>query len=100
YGTQIPKTSVISEQVQVPNPQSGILTNTSINYQTLSVTDGIYKIEAKVDLDESFFEKPEDYVANHFSENNEKKRSPIMDNTTIYYWDSNTTWIDSSIFHM
>lgn len=101
YNIPIPKDSVVVKQIQVPNPKTGKTLNTKVEYRTISVKNGIYEIEMKVDFEDNSFVNSQDYVADFF--NIKKKKKPLkpkMNNYSIYYWNSETSWIDSSNYLM
>ena len=102
YNTKIPKKdSIITQMIQAPDPNSGRIVNANLHYRTLEVINGIYKIEMEIDFADDLF-ADSDKLINDLLESNEpsKPLNVNMENRAIYYWNSNTSWIDSSRFYM
>ncbi|RKD87829.1 hypothetical protein [Mangrovibacterium diazotrophicum] len=102
YNVKIPKTdSILSESIQVPNPETGMIVNAKLHYKTLSVSNGIYEIEMRMEFEDDIFSNSDDYVEDFFNKDSVKKEfKPNLENYSIYYWNSNTSWIDSSKFYV
>lgn len=99
YNIPIPKDSIVVKEIQAPNPQTGQIIYLKVKYRTISIKNGIYEIEMKIDFGDELFTNSQDYVDEYFNE--EKKKNtikPKLDNYSIFYWNSNTSWIDSSKF--
>lgn len=102
YNRKIPeKDSVVTEAIQLPNPKTGMNVNTKLHYRTLSIKNGIYEIEMRMEFNDDIFSNPEKFVDDFFNKDTTRKEfKPDMENYSIYYWNSNTSWIDSSRFYM
>lgn len=100
YNIPIPKDSAVTKYIRMPNSKTGQITNTKVEYRTLSIKDGIYEVEMKINMKDLLFNS-HDYIEDFFSKEKKKKLfEPQMDNYYIFYWNSNTSWIDSSKFVM
>ncbi|GAB7087310.1 hypothetical protein [Marinifilum fragile] len=102
YNTKIPEPdSIVTEKIQVPNPNTGMIVNAKLHYKTLSVTNGIYEIEMRIEFDDDIFSNSDDFVEDFFNKDSTKETfKPDLENYSIFYWNSTTSWIDSSRFHM
>lgn len=102
YNKKIPeKDSIITELIQVPNSKRGKIVNAKLNFRTLSINNGIYEIEMRIEFDDDIFSNSENFIEDFFNKDTTKKEfKSKMENYSIYYWNSNTSWIDSSRFYM
>lgn len=102
YNTKIPALdSIVTEIIEAPNPSTGTIVEAKLHYKTLSINNGIYEIEMRMELDDGFFSNSENFVEDFFNkEASKKKFKPVFENYSIYYWNSNTSWIDSTKFYM
>ena len=102
YDIKIPATdSIIAEGIEVPNPSTGSIIEGELKYRTLSITNGMYEIEMRMEFDDDIFVNPDEYVDSFFKKDTTKNKViPEMEIYSIYYWNSNTSWIDSSKFYM
>jgi hypothetical protein len=102
YNTKIPEPdSVVTETIQVPNPNTGMIVNGKLHFKTLSVINGVYEIEMKMEFEDDIFSNQDDFMDDFFNKDTTKKTfKPDMENYSIFYWNSSTSWIDSSRFYM
>lgn len=96
YNIPIPKDSAVTKHLQVQEPETGQKIDAKVEYRTLSIINGIYEIEMKTDIGDGFATS-KDYIEEFFNKKNKGKSSNSkMDNYSVFYWNSNTSWIDSS----
>jgi hypothetical protein len=102
YNTKIPEPdSVLTEMIQAPNPKTGMIVNAKLLFKTLSIKDGVYEIEMKMEFEDEIFSNQDDFMDDFFNRDMTKKTfKPDLENYSIFYWNSNTSWIDSSRFYM
>jgi len=102
YGTIISKDSITTEIIQTENPNNGLPIEAKLTYRIISKINDTYKIGMKIDFGEELFSNEDEYLNEFFNGKSDSlnKPSQIFENFGVYYWNSKTTWIDSSSFEV
>jgi hypothetical protein len=102
YGTIISIDTLTTEVIQIENPNNGMPMEAKMTYQILSIINDTYEIEMKIDFGNELFSDDEEYLNDFFEGKSDSidKTKSYFENFGIYYWNSKTSWIDSSSFEV
>ena len=101
YNKKLPTDdSIATEKHDFYDPFTNRIIDAKLIYEISSIKNGIYTVKGRDEFDEDDLINHDDYLDNFFNDNEAKtKLSMRLERYLTFYWNSNTSWIDSTFIY-